>query len=231
MLSSQADTRPSQRHRIFVVDDHPLVREWLEGIIRCQPDLELCGAAQDAPGALAALSTAKAEVLIADLTLDGDSGMDLIKRVCEKYPAMKVLVLSMHEEASYAEEALRAGARGYVVKAEATAQVVEAIRAVIGGKVYVSRQLMAKIAERFVGGRPGRQGTVPEILSDREFEVFQLLGQGRKTREVAEQIKISMKSVQVYRARIKQKLQLKDANELMREAVRWVEQNKRGPRD
>jgi DNA-binding NarL/FixJ family response regulator len=217
----------SRRRRIFIVDDHPLVREWLAGIIRNQPDLDVCGSAGDCSAALSGLRKARADALVVDISLETDSGLDLIRRAIAVDPELKVLVLSMHEEVYYAEQALKAGARGYVIKGESTAKIVEAIRLVLGGKIHLSETFMAKIAERFVRGGAAATGSPEEVLSRRELEVFRLLGSGRRTRDVAAQLKVSMKSIQVYRSRIKAKLNLRDGAELMREAVRWVEGNER----
>jgi DNA-binding NarL/FixJ family response regulator len=216
-------SRVDRRRRIFIVDDHPLVREWMAGLIRPQPDLEVCGAAENAAGTLAALAEAQADVIVADLSLDGNSGLDLIRDIHAFHPQVKILVLSMHEEAHYAERALRAGARGYIMKSESTDRIIDAIRQVIKGKVYASETVLATLAERLLSGSARHQGAPVDALSDREIEVFRLLGQGFKTREVAERMKVGMKSVQVYCGRIKNKLNLANASELRREAARWVE--------
>jgi DNA-binding NarL/FixJ family response regulator len=212
-----------RRHRIFLVDDHPLVREWLAGIIRPQPDLELVGSAENAAGTLAALPKVQADLIVADLTLGGNSGLDLIRDLRVFHQDLKILVLSMHEEAHYAERVLRAGARGYIMKSESTGHIVTAIRQVLEGKVYASPAVLAKLAQRLVGGSAPAAGARVDTLSDREIEVFRLLGQGCKTREVSERMKVGMKSVQVYCSRIKTKLNLANASELRREAARWVE--------
>ena len=222
-----AKFRTGSRHRVFLVDDHPLVREWLAGLIRPQPDLELCGTADDAAGALASLAKIRADVVVVDLSLEGNSGLDLIRDLRAVQPQAKVLVLSMHDEALYAERALRAGARGYIMKRESTDRIIDAIRQVLQGKVYASEALMARIAERFVTGSAAATAGEVDALSDRELEVFRLLGQGYKTREVAERMKAGMKSVQVYCGRIKAKLNLDNASELRREAVRWIEAEQR----
>lgn len=212
----------ARRCRVFLVDDHPLVREWLANLLRAQPDLEVCGQAEDARGALTALGAAPADVAIVDLSLRTSSGLDLIKDLRERHPATEIIVLSMHEELFYAERALRAGARGYVTKRESTGRIVEAIREVRAGRVYASPEMLAQLAGRLVGGTPA---TV-ENLSDRELEVFRRLGEGQGTRQIADELRVSIKTVQAYCARIKEKLGLASGAILVRDAVRWVEQAK-----
>ena len=210
--------------RVFIVDDHPLVREWLSALLRKQSDLELCGSAQDATDALPALLVDPPDVAIVDLSLKGTSGLDLIKDLAEHLPATQAIVLSMHEEVFYAERALRAGARGYVTKQEATDRILEAIRTVQSGQVFVSPGLLAALTAR-MAGRPANFSTSNiETLSDRELDVFRRLGSGQTTRLISEELMISIKTVQAYAARIKEKLQLTNGAELIREAVRWVEQ-------
>ena len=207
--------------RIFIVDDHPLVREWLANLLRQQPDLTVCGQAETPAAALAAIIADPPDVAIVDLSLKGGSGLDLIKDLQAQQPEVIVLVLSMHEEIYHAERALRAGARGYVMKRESTGQIIEAIRQVRAGRLYANAEELARLAERMIGRvRPG-QGSV-EILSDRELEVFRRLGQGQPTRRIAEELHLSIKTVQAYSARIKEKLGLDNATELIREAVHWV---------
>ena len=210
--------------RVFIVDDHPLVREWLSALLRKQSDLELCGAAQDATDALPAMLVDPPDVAIVDLSLKGTSGLDLIKDLAEHLPATQAIVLSMHEEIFYAERALRAGARGYVTKQEATDRILEAIRTVQSGKVFVSPGLLVALTAK-MAGRPASFSTSNiETLSDRELDVFRRLGKGQTTRQISEELMISIKTVQAYAARIKEKLQLTNGAELVREAVRWVEQ-------
>jgi DNA-binding NarL/FixJ family response regulator len=219
--------RAEAKVSIFIVDDHPLVREWLAGLLRQEPDLELCGQAEDMAGALAAMEQAKPKVAIVDLSLRNDSGLDLIREMRARFPKTAVIVLSMYEETHYAERALRAGARGYVTKRESTARIVSAIREVLAGRIYASPEVMARLAERLVGrSPPPAQGPVA-TLSNRELEVFQRLGQGHTTRKIAADLGLSMKTVQAFSARIKVKLALASATELNREAVRWVEGNRR----
>ena len=209
--------------KIFLVDDHPLVREWLTNLIHQQPDLSVCGEAESAQDALQGISKLKPEVAIVDISLKSGSGIELIKSLKSLQPRVAVIVLSMHDENLYAERALRAGARGYIMKRETAKKVIAAIRQVLEGKLYLSERLTALFAEKFVEG--GAAATSPSVaqLSDRELEVFQLLGQGYETRQIAESLNVSMKTVQAFCARIKEKLKLTSATELLREAIRWQE--------
>jgi len=209
--------------KIFLVDDHPLVREWLTNLIHQQPDLVVCGESEDAPHALQEISTARPDVTIVDISLKQGSGIELIKNIKRLHPGIVIIVLSMHDERLYAERALRAGARGYIMKSETAKKVITVIRQVLAGRIYMSESLAAVFAEKFVDGRLPTGGSLIEQLSDRELEVFQLLGKGYETRRVAEMMKVSMKTVQAHCAHIKEKLKLTNAAELLREAVRWQE--------
>ncbi len=168
----------AQKNKIVLVDDHPLVREWLANLINEQPDLQVCGEAGNAPEALQFIGSIKPKIVIVDISLAGGSGIELIKNIKASYPDVATIVLSMHDESLYAERALRAGARGYIMKREATKKVLQAIQAVLNGKLYVSDKIAALMAEKFVEGRPGQTESPVEQLSDRELEVFQLLGRG-----------------------------------------------------
>ncbi len=214
---------PRSRIRIFVVDDHPMVQEWLGAYLRTQPDLEVCGHAGELKEALSAVQAAQPDVAIVDLFLKGGSGLDLIKDLKLHCPQIDVIVLSMHEEISYAERALRAGARGYVTKRESTGKIVEAIREVRAGRVYASAEMMAGLTARIVGQSEPRANDPLETLSDREIEVFRRLGTGQGTRDIATELGLSLPTVQTYCSRIKEKLGVTTGNELMREAVRWVQ--------
>ena len=213
---------PDEKFKILLVDDHPLVREWLGSLINQQPDLVVCGEAESATEALGYLGAVSPDLAIVDLSLKEGSGLELIKTIRAAHPAVAVIVLSMHDEKHYAERAIRAGACGYVMKRETTKKIIAAIRQVRSGKLGVSDEVAALFAERFVGNHP-RLRTPVEELSDRELEVFRLLGQGLDTRSVATTLRISIKTVQAYCARIKDKLNLANATELLREAVRWSE--------
>ena len=211
--------------KIFLVDDHPLVREWLTNLIHQQPDLVVCGEAEDAPHALQKITATKPAVAIVDISLKHGSGIELIKNLKAAQPSVAVIVLSMHDERLYAESALRAGARGYIMKRETAKKIIMAIRQVLAGKIYMSESLATVFAEKFVDDRLPTGGSLVEPLSDRELETFQLLGKGYETRQVAEMMNVSMKTVQAHCAHIKEKLRLTNAAELLREAVRWQENN------
>jgi DNA-binding NarL/FixJ family response regulator len=209
--------------RIFVVDDHPLVQEWLATYLRTQPDLEVCGHATQLREALNAISAAQPDIAIVDLFLKDGSGLDLIKELRTHCPKTDIIVLSMHEEISYAERALRAGARGYVTKRESTGKIVDAIRDVRAGRIYASPDMMEGLTARIVGQAEPRTNDPLDSLSDREIEVFRRLGLGQGTRDIANELRLSLPTVQTYCSRIKDKLGVANANELMREAVRWVQ--------
>jgi DNA-binding NarL/FixJ family response regulator len=217
-----------QKTRVYLVDDHPLVREWLTNLIHQQPDLLVSGEAETAREALAAMANQKPDVAIVDISLKGGSGIELIKNLKTLAPSVAVIVLSMHDESLYAERALRAGARGYIMKRETARKVIAAIRQVMEGKLYLSERLTTLFAEKFLDGSAPPVGSVIAQLSDRELEVFQLLGQGYETRQIAETLHVSMKTVQAFCARIKEKLKLSSATELLREAILWHESDQSG---
>jgi DNA-binding NarL/FixJ family response regulator len=213
----------SAKRKVFLVDDHPLVREWLTNLINEQADLAVCGEAESGPEAMDSIQKSKPDVAVIDIALKDSSGIELIKDLKQTCPNVAVLVLSMHEESHYAERALRAGAKGYLMKRDTTKKVVPALRQVLAGKVYISESIAMAMAARLATGRLPDAASPVEQLSDRELEVFELLGQGRGTRQIAESLRVSLKTVQAYCARIKEKLQLGSATELLREAVRWHE--------
>jgi DNA-binding NarL/FixJ family response regulator len=210
------------KKRVFLVDDHPLVREWLTNLINQQADLAVCGEAENAPSALSAVAARQPDLAIVDLNLANSSGIELIKNLKELHPEVPVLVLSMHDESLYAERVFRAGARGYVNKRETAQKVIEAIRRVLDGKLYLSDKAAEILAGRTIRGQTANRSAI-ELLSDRELEVFDKLGQGIGTRQIAEDFHVSVKTIQEYCARIKDKLNLNNATELLREAVRWRE--------
>jgi DNA-binding NarL/FixJ family response regulator len=212
-----------QKIKVLIVDDHPLVREGLANLIGQETDLQVCGEAGNEPQALEIIQTVQPHVAIVDISLENGSGIELIKSIKAMFPAVKALVLSMHDESLYAERSLRAGARGYVMKREATQKVIQAIRCVQAGQLYISDKIAAMMAEKFVEGRPATTASPIEQLSNRELEVFQLLGLGHNTRQIADHLHVGFKTVQAYCARIKDKLKLANATELLREAIRWNE--------
>ncbi len=225
-MSASERTKPSyleRKSRVFVVDDHPLVRDGLSSLIDQQEDLAACGAAEDHAGALAGIAATRPHVALIDVSLGNASGLELIKDLKAQCPEVATIVVSMHDEMLYAERALRAGARGYVMKRESTRNVLTAIRRVLEGNVFLSEKVVAHMATQLAGSR-NRESANPErveTLSDRELEIFRLLGRGLTSAEIADQLHLSMKTVQAYCARAKEKLGLTTAVELRRSATRW----------
>lgn len=195
----------------------------MAALIQNEPDLEVCAQAGTTAAALDLVARHRPDLVLTDLTLPGSGGMELIKDLAALHPGLPVLVVSMHDELLHAERALRAGARGYLMKEAGGERLLTAIRQVLSGQVYVSERMSARILDAFSGRRPRSSVSPIQQLSDREFEVFQLIGQGRSTRDIARQLHLSPKTVDVHRAHIKEKLQIKTATALVRHAVRWVE--------
>ena len=208
--------------RILIVDDHPLVRQGLAELINNEQDLTICGQAEDAHEALRIIKKLMPHMAIVDISLKETSGMELIKDIKARYPSLLVLALSMHDESLYAERALRAGAQGYIMKAEATENVIKAIRKVLNDQIYVSDRMAAKMVRKLVSSEPDVGASAIERLSDRELEVFHLIGQGYGTRQISERLHLSIKTIETYRAHIKEKLNLADATELLQYAIQWV---------
>ncbi len=211
-----------ERTKIIIVDDHPIIRKGLSDLINQEDDLVVCGQAEDAYEAMEVIKTLKPDIAVVDISLKETSGIELMKDVRTQYPNLPVLALSMHDESLYAERALRAGAKGYIMKAEATENVITAIRTVLSGELYVSDRMSAKMVRKLVGSGPAIGTTPIDRLSDRELEVFLLIGQGRGTRQIAEKLHLSIKTIETYRAHMKEKLNLENAAELLQYAIRWV---------
>jgi DNA-binding NarL/FixJ family response regulator len=207
---------------ILIVDDHPMTRGGIVQLLSVQPDIAACCEAGSPEQAMAALSKKRPDLMLTDMTMPGRSGLDFIKDVLALYPALQILILSMHDEQLYAERALRAGARGYIMKEAGGEKLLAAVRHVLGGQVYVSEKISAGFLDAMTGRRPRGSNTPVEKLSDREFEVLQLIGQGKSTRDIAAQLHLSSKTVDVHRAHIREKLDLKDAASLVHYAIRWV---------
>lgn len=208
------------RTRIVLVDDHPMVRERLAEVINREADMVVCGEAEDRGEALEVIGRAKPGLVIVDLTLKRSNGLDLIKDLQAMHPDLLILVLSMQDESLYAERVIRAGAHGYITKQEATRNILKAIRHVLTGNVFLSPELSGEILSRMLGRSKASIGSL-DLLSDRELQVFELVGQGFGVRQIAEQLGLDAKTVETYRARIKEKLELKDASELLRKAIAW----------
>src|ERR1041385_6056180 len=210
-----------RKHRILVVDDHPIVRQGLALLINQEADLVVCGEAEEATGAMHVLASSHRDSLIVDISLNGPDGIDLLKNIRSIHPTLPVLILSMHDESIYAERALRAGANGYIMKQEATEKVLVALRRILGGEIYVSDRIANKMLKHYITGSGTlRNSSIPD-LSDRELEVFRLIGEGHGTRQIAEELHISIKTVESYQAHIKEKLSLRSARELMQRAIQW----------
>ena len=222
MTTLQDRTKKTQ---VYLIDDHPLIRESLASLINQQTDLAVCGEAENGNRALREMAAIKPDVAILDLSLKESSGLELIKAAKSTVPDLSILVLSMHDEELYAERCIRAGAGGYMMKRESSNRVVSAVREVLAGRMCVSDRMAAVFAEKFVSGRKSQADSPFSMLSDRELEVFGLLGKGMATRQVAEHMNVSIKTVQAYCARIKHKLHLASATELLREAIHWHDQN------
>jgi DNA-binding NarL/FixJ family response regulator len=207
---------------ILIVDDHPIVRQGLAELVNHEDDLVVCGQAEDAHQAMKAVKELTPDMAIVDISLKETSGMELIKDLNAQYPNLPILALSMHDESLYAERALRAGARGYIMKAEATEKVIIAIRKILSGEIYISDKMASKMMRKFVGSSTEIKTSPVERLSDRELEVFQLIGKGFGTRQISERLFLSIKTIETYRAHIKEKLNLADAAELLQYAIQWV---------
>ncbi|MCH9683134.1 MAG: response regulator transcription factor [Deltaproteobacteria bacterium] len=228
--STQQDSAGSdERLGVMIIDDHPLVRQGLASLINKSSDLRVIGQAPDSQKALALMAEKEPDVAVVDLSLAGGSGLDLIKEIGRRHPSVTVLVLTMHDELFYAERALRAGARGYVKKGEETDEVLEAIRQVRRGEVYVSESLRSTLIQRAADPGPNAPSSAVESLSDRELEVFELVGRGEPTREIARMLSVSVKTVETHRHRIKEKLGLSTGTQMVRYAIRWVEREAGAP--
>jgi DNA-binding NarL/FixJ family response regulator len=207
--------------RILLVDDHPMVRERLADLIQVEPDLMVCGEAEDQAGALALVGSTRPDLVIVDLSLKRSHGLDLIKELQLHHPKLLILVVSMHDEALHAERVIRAGASGFVNKQEATRDIMHALRRVLEGQIYLSPAMTARVTAQIAGRPRARLGWCIDALTDRELCVFEMLGRGYGTREIAVNLRLDMRTVETYRARIKEKLHLKDANQLLQYAIRW----------
>jgi DNA-binding NarL/FixJ family response regulator len=223
MATPQEAVDSQAKSRVLIVDDHPIVRQGLKGLISQASDLMVCGEAETIFDALKAVEQLKPDIAVVDISLRGESGVDLIKDMRIRYPDLPVLILSMYDEAIYAERVLHAGARGYVTKEEAAENVLQAIRQVLKGQVFLSERMSAKMLSKLVGGRPQTQGLFVDRLSDRELQIFELIGRGMSTRVIAETLHLSIKTVESHRANIKEKLQIESATELLQQAIHWLQ--------
>jgi len=208
--------------QVLVVDDHEIMRQGLVQLIEQEGDLAICGQAEDVGGALKAIADSRPDIALVDISLKDSSGIELIKDIRVRWPDMPVLVLSMHDESFYAERVLRAGAKGYVSKSEVSAKVIEGIRKVLAGELYVSEKVVSKILRSTVGKQTSDVAPV-DRLSDREFEVFELIGRGLQMREIAARLHLSLKTVEAHRENMKKKLGLDSAGALLTYAVQWIQ--------
>ena len=222
MSAHSNSTAAPRKHRILLVDDHAIVREGFAELINSHTDLEVCGQAGTAAEAMTAVEKLKPGMVVVDLSLQGGSGLDLIKNLKALHPMLPMLVLSMHDEALYAERALRAGALGYVMKREESAVFLQAIHDALQGRVFLSHLMRERLLHKVVGGHTAIDHSGVAHLSDRELEVFQMIGEGNTTRQIAKKLHLSISTVETHRAHLKDKLHLTNSAELMRAAVEWT---------
>ncbi|MGH9397853.1 MAG: response regulator transcription factor [Terriglobia bacterium] len=222
-MRPQPQQAPNRRKsKVFVLDDHPIVRQGLAQLINREPDLIVCGEAGESHRALQGIGGLKPDILILDISLSGPDGIELLKNIRARDAALPVLILSMHDESIYAERALRAGANGYIMKQEASEKVLMAVRRILGGEVYVSERVANKMLQQYIGRSTVVTHSPVEDLSDRELEVFRLIGEGYGTRQIAEELHLSVKTVESYQAHIKEKMAFHSAREMVQHAIRWV---------
>jgi DNA-binding NarL/FixJ family response regulator len=220
-MTHSEENPKSKSTRIMLVDDHPIVREGLAESINREPDLLVCAQAEDHQEALKAFEATLPDLVVIDLMLKSSSGLELIKDIHTRWPRVLILVVSMHDETLYAERVLRAGAQGYITKQEATRDILLAIRRVLAGGIYLNERTASVVLARLASKTQAVSNSIADLLADREMQVFELTGQGLSTREIAGQLHIDMKTVDTYRARIKEKLCLKTSSELLQLAIRW----------
>jgi DNA-binding NarL/FixJ family response regulator len=223
MVQAKTSPEKDKRLRILLVDDHAVVRYGIAQLINREHDMVVCGEEEDASNALSAIGRLKPDLVIADISLKDSSGLELMRNIKAQYSKLPVLVVSAHDESIYAEIAFRAGALGYMMKEEALEKIIAAIRRVLGGNIYVSDDLGARMLQQQVRGQTHINESPVKSLSDRELEVFQLIGKWKKTKEIASELHLSIKTIEYYREQIKRKLNLKSGSELTHYATSWVE--------
>ncbi len=221
---AQASRKAQKRTRILLVDDHPMVRERLAELISREPDLSVCAEAEDRHQAIETIKARHPDLVIVDITLKNSDGVELIKDIHSRWPGLLMLVLSMHDESLYAERVLRAGARGYITKQEATRSILRAIRRVLDGQIFLNENIASQILGRLTAPHPADAASPVDSLADRELQVFELTGRGLNTRQIAQQLHIGVKTVETYRHRIREKLRLVHATDLLRSAIAWAHQ-------
>jgi DNA-binding NarL/FixJ family response regulator len=225
-ITKSQSAPPTRKKTVFIVDDHPLLRQGLGLLVNREPDLVVCGEAEEAQTAMREIAAKIPDILIADISLNGPDGLELLKNLRMLYPNLPVLILSMHDESIYAERALRARANGYIMKQEATEKVLVAVRRILGGDIYLSDRMANKLLHQYVSGASVDMHSRLSALSDRELEVFRLIGEGRGTRQIAEKLHLSIKTVETYQAHIKDKLSLHSGRELVQHAIQSNISNK-----
>lgn len=211
-----------EKKKIYIVDDHPLMRKGMAMTLENSVEFTICGQSESAEEALSEIPSLSPDACVVDISLPGMNGIELVKNLLAQYPALKILVVSRHDEELYAERAIRAGAKGYLMKLEAGEVLVSAVRQLLNGGIYLSDKIGSQLIMKLASGQTAGDNPL-ELLSDRELEVFELTGKGESTKEIAQRLHVSVKTIDTYRARIKEKMHLKTANELMRRAVQWVE--------
>ncbi len=210
------------KKKVFIVDDHPIIRHGLTQLINQEEDLITCGEAEDGPQVMEAIEKLNPDIVLVDISLMSSNGLDLVVEIRGKYADLPLLMLTMHDETLYAERALRAGAQGYVMKQDPPEKVIEAIRRVLKKEIYLSESMTIKMLKKVAGGSVARKDSPAEVLSSRELEIFKLIGQGTGTREIAKKLDVSVKTVDAHRANMKKKLELKSGTELVQMAIKWV---------
>jgi DNA-binding NarL/FixJ family response regulator len=226
-LKKKQDNTNENKTQVLLVDDHPVVRDGLTTIINHERDLNVCGEADDAYEALKAAAELKPDIVVVDISLKNSDGIELTKTIKSKYPKLPVVVLSVHDESVYAERALIAGAKAYLMKDAVSENIVKAIRTVLSGEIYVSNTISKKFLHKIAGDKPGTTKTTIENLSDREFEVFRLIGEGYKPSQIAKKLHLSVKTIETYRGRLKEKLNLNSAIEILQYAIKWAKSQDR----
>ena len=226
-LKKKQDKTNEKKTQVLVVDDHPVIRNGLTTIINHEQGMNVCGEAEDAHQALKAVTELKPDIVVADISLKNSDGLELTKNIKARHPRLPVVILSVHDEFIYAERALLAGAKAYLMKDSLSENIVKAVRAVLKGEIFVSDTISKKFLHKIAGDKAGTAKTPIENLSDREFEVFRLIGEGLKASQIAKQLHLSTKTIETYRLRLKEKLNLADAAELLRYSIKWAKSQDR----
>jgi DNA-binding NarL/FixJ family response regulator len=226
-LKKKQDKTNEKKIQVLIVDDHPVVRDGLVTIVNHERDMNVCGQAEDAYQALKAVTELKPDIVVTDISLKSSDGIELTKNIKTRYPELPVIIFSVHDESIYAERALRAGAHAYMMKETVSENIIKAIRTVLNGEIFVSDKILKKFLHNIAGGKADAAKTPMEHLSDRELEIFRLIGEGLKASQIAKQLHLSVKTIETYRTRIKEKLGLVNASELLQYSIRWAKSQDR----